>query len=153
MANRTYRTYLTARHLADDALSDPAQLRAIFAALVDALGVECILDELAALARDRAETRGPATRWEDPARRWKAIARRLETVSAHRVARKLGLDDTDALEALHAACPVGGFDGRAVAQSLRRHFAIPDDEPHLGRALAERGILTEAEGAWLDDRD
>jgi hypothetical protein len=74
-----------------------------------------------------------------------------DAVNGTAVAQKLGLT-LDELNSLYAVFPVGGFVGAVVAQELRARYGIDEDEP-LGEALAERGVLTPAEGRWLDDRD
>jgi hypothetical protein len=67
------------------------------------------------------------------------------------IAQKLGLS-LDELNSLYTTFPVGGCVGAVVAQELRARYGLDEDE-RLGEALAERGVLTEAEGRWLDDRD
>ena len=71
---------------------------------------------------------------------------------AQTVREKLGLAP-DELEALFGAVPHpvrGGPDGRLVAAEIRRRFGLPYHVP-LGEALHEKGVLTQAEAAWLDD--
>ncbi len=72
-------------------------------------------------------------------------------VSRATVARKLGLTRDD-LELLYTLSPERGPEGRAIADRLRARYGIPF-EAALGAELATRGVLTAAEGAWLDDAD
>jgi hypothetical protein len=48
--------------------------------------------------------------------------------------------------------PETGPEGRSVADRLRARYGIPF-EGALGTELATLGVLTAAEGAWLDDAD
>ena len=66
--------------------------------------------------------------------------------------RKLNLSTAE-FESLHTDCPVGGFDGIQVAHQICAQFGL-DEAPEadgLGHQLAAKGILTKAEGDWVDD--
>jgi hypothetical protein len=67
------------------------------------------------------------------------------------VARKLGLS-AEELALLYTLSPEVGPEGRSVADRLRAQHGVAFEEP-LGQALAARGVLTAAEGSWLDDAD
>ena len=67
------------------------------------------------------------------------------------VARKLGISLAE-LEMLYTLSPEAGPEGRSIADRLRGRYGIPF-EAALGAELATRGVLTAAEGAWLDDAD
>lgn len=58
----------------------------------------------------------------------------------------------DELNSLYTAVPVNGFGGTAVAAEIAQRFGLDASEP-LGSQLAERGVLTEDEAAWLDDAE
>jgi hypothetical protein len=58
--------------------------------------------------------------------------------------------DPDAVTALATQAPLGPYTPEGVAQHLRARFALPPDVP-IGQELARRGVLTLAEGRWLDD--
>jgi hypothetical protein len=72
-------------------------------------------------------------------------------VNGPTVARKLGLS-LDELRLLYTLSPEAGPEGRSVADRLRARYGVPF-EAALGTELATRGVLTAAEGAWLDDAD
>jgi nitrate reductase beta subunit len=78
-------------------------------------------------------------------------ARRGEMVetTGDSIMAKLGLSE-DELNSMYTAVPTGGYDGREVARRLREQHGIDEDET-LGDGLVRLGILTEDEGAWLDD--
>ncbi len=67
------------------------------------------------------------------------------------VARKLDLSPED-LNTLYTLSPETGPEGRSIADRLCGRYGIPF-EAALGAELAARGVLTAAEGAWLDDAD
>ena len=72
-----------------------------------------------------------------------------ETDRADTILQKLDIS-ADALNSMYATAPVGGFVGTEVARHLAERFDLDPSEP-LGAQLAARGVLTEEEGAWLDD--
>jgi hypothetical protein len=67
------------------------------------------------------------------------------------VCEKLNIT-TDQLNSLYAAGPVDGFIGTQVAAEIAARFGLDASEP-LGSQLAEQGVLTDDETAWLDDND
>lgn len=67
------------------------------------------------------------------------------------VCQKLDLT-TSELNALYTNCLVDGHSGIDVAARLRERYQIDDDQP-LGAGLVDLGVLTLAEGEWLDDVD
>lgn len=87
--------------------------------------------------------------WPLVARAMRELEREMSEQRGATIARKLHID-TAALNALFSAAPVDGIDGRAVATMLRQVFHLDPVEP-LGAELVAAGVLTEAEGAWLDD--
>jgi len=58
----------------------------------------------------------------------------------------------DQLNALYVAPPVNGEVGSIVTANLAARYGLDPLEP-LGAQLAALGILTDAEGLWLDDAD
>lgn len=75
----------------------------------------------------------------------------MAEIDGTEVARKLGLS-VDELNSLYSRLPVGGWVGATVAADLCNRFGLDELEPP-GAQLAARGVLTEAEGIWLDDAD
>jgi hypothetical protein len=67
------------------------------------------------------------------------------------VCEKLNIT-VDQLNSMYVAGPVGGFVGTQVATEIVARFGLDASEP-LGSQLAEQGILTDDEAAWLDDND
>ena len=75
----------------------------------------------------------------------------MERKQIEEIGRLLGLD-TEQLESLFVACPVAGWAGHEVAAELCQRFGLEADEP-LGKQLWAAGVLTQAQGRWLDDED
>jgi len=75
----------------------------------------------------------------------------MARVNTTQIAQALGLTSA-ALEALASGAIVDAYDPRQVAEQVRTRFDLPADEP-IDRELARRGVLTDAEGRWLDDVD
>lgn len=67
------------------------------------------------------------------------------------VCQKLDLT-TDELNSLYVTGPVNGFTGPQVAERLAERFGL-DVEDSLGSQLAELGVLTNDEAAYLDDAE
>lgn len=76
---------------------------------------------------------------------------KMERKQIEEIGRLLGLN-TEQLESLFVACPVGGWAGHEVAAELCQRFGLEADEP-LGKQLWAAGVLTQAQGRWLDDED
>ena len=67
------------------------------------------------------------------------------------VLKKLNLT-ADQINALFSTGQVGGYRGADVALKIANRYQLTLHEP-FGRQLAEQGVLTKAEGRWLDDLD
>ena len=76
-------------------------------------------------------------------------------VSAVVVCALLDLN-TAQLNSMFTNMAVDGYHGLVVAAEIRERFGLDTDitsNLELGEGLALAGVLTEAEAAWLDDRD
>lgn len=51
---------------------------------------------------------------------------------------------------LYASDPFHGFSGHQVGNEINERFTLRPNEP-MGYQLADLGVLTDAEGRWLDD--
>lgn len=55
------------------------------------------------------------------------------------------------LNAMYVAVPVDGWDGKDVAERIKKRFDLdPEDTRPLGEQLLEAGVLTAAQARWFD---